>query len=71
MDDVLGVLESAMRRAAQNEVDAIERMCEVMLTTPNSPGISVHCEMKDLSYSTTVRLDPDVPFGEIRYHRSH
>jgi len=39
------------------QAEAVERLCEIMITTPDSPGIMVEGER--------AWLDQRVPFGEI------
>jgi hypothetical protein len=70
-EDMREVIDQMVRLAAQREGDAIEHMCEIMLTTPNSPGVLVQRTFltKDRIFScyTVARLDAAVPFGQIYY----
>lgn len=70
-EDMRDSIDKMVRLAAQREGDAIERMCEIMLTTPDSPGILVQRTFltKDRIFScyTVARLDSSVPFGQIYY----
>lgn len=64
------IIEQVINDAMQREADALEHMCEVALTTPGSPGISVQRTFKcrgEHTVTTVTKLDPDVPFGEIHY----
>lgn len=61
-------INEMVRKATQQEQDQLERLCEIMLTTPHSPGISVQRTWDGLACTTVTRLDPEVPFGEIHYH---
>lgn len=66
--DGMTEIESVVLRAVKARAEVVDRLCEIMLTTPNAPGISVRSEMKDWKITTTAELDPEVPFGEIHYH---
>lgn len=59
---------------ALKQRDAMDELIEVMLANPDGPGISVRTKIRHdyannaYAADTTTQLDPDVPFGEIRYH---
>lgn len=56
---------------AARERDLIERLCEIMLTTPDAPGISVQRtwsgEGESLTCTTEAWLDSRMEFGTIGY----
>lgn len=64
-DFILSLLNDALMK----ERAALDELCEIMLTTPGSPGISVQRTYKHNEFvcQTVSKLDPAVPFGEIRY----
>lgn len=70
--DMLGRLRTDMLTTlVRQEQEQLEHLCEIMLTTPGSPGISVQriwsINGETMSCATEMRLNPDVPFGEIYY----
>lgn len=66
--DYPGMIHPHVAKLIKREQEVLEEMCERMLTTPGSPGISVQRTWKGLTCTTEVRLDPEVPFGTIGYY---
>lgn len=67
-DDFENYLNDVIRKDLKQRSEALEEMCERMLTTPDSPGISVQTTWgPGYGCATITRLNPDVPFGEIHY----
>jgi hypothetical protein len=62
-------LQSLIHDSLRKEREALEHLCEIMLITPDSPGISVQRTYRynEFSCQTFTKIDPAVPFGEIHY----
>jgi hypothetical protein len=63
MVDYHGYIKVHLKR----EAALLEEMCEQMLTTTGSPGISVQRSWKGLICTTEFRFSPEVPFGTIAF----
>jgi hypothetical protein len=61
------LIEPHILRAIEEKHNAIETMCERMLTDPEGRGVLV-TDYPDAGW--TVALSPDVPWGEIHYWRA-
>lgn len=69
-DHIHVLMRRTIETLAKRERDALEAMCERMLTTPGSPGISVQRTFnfrENYVCDVITKLDPAVPFGEIHY----
>lgn len=70
--DYRSELQKYVTMHSEREAALIEEMCERMLTTPDSPGISVQRIWHGFSWeeptcTTEVWLNREIPFGTIAY----